>query len=59
MVDFLNHIIQDIKETIKEGYYDVQFKGRRVKKSLKDSIMKCKKVPIIAEIKPASQKKVH
>ncbi|MEM3382488.1 MAG: indole-3-glycerol-phosphate synthase [Nitrososphaerales archaeon] len=56
MVDFLDFIIQDVKRTINEGYYNVQFNSRRVKRSLKDSIMKCKKVPIIAEIKLASPK---
>ncbi|MCP8308888.1 MAG: indole-3-glycerol-phosphate synthase [archaeon] len=57
MVDFLEYIIQDIKKTIKEGYYSVQSNKRRFQKSLKDSIIKCKKAPIIAEIKPASPKK--
>jgi indole-3-glycerol phosphate synthase len=57
MADFLNSLVQDVKETIKEGYYNFQFKGRRVKRSLKNSIIKCKNAPIIAEIKPASPKK--
>ncbi|MCP8317620.1 MAG: indole-3-glycerol-phosphate synthase [archaeon] len=57
MVDFLDHIIRDVKKTIKEGYYNAQSNGRRFQKSLKDSIIKCKKAPIIAEIKPASPKK--
>ncbi|MCP8307350.1 MAG: indole-3-glycerol-phosphate synthase [archaeon] len=57
MVDFLDYMIQDVKKTIEEGYYNVQSNGRRIQKSLKDSIIKCKKVPIIAEIKPASPKK--
>ncbi|MGQ9468488.1 MAG: indole-3-glycerol-phosphate synthase [Nitrososphaerales archaeon] len=57
MVDFLDYIIQDVKKTIKEGYYNVQSNERRFQKSLKDSIIKCKKAPIIAEIKLASPKK--
>ncbi|MEM2872699.1 MAG: indole-3-glycerol-phosphate synthase [Nitrososphaerales archaeon] len=56
MVDFLDFIIQNVKRTIKEGYYNVQFDERRLQRSLKDSIVKCKKIPIIAEIKPASPK---
>ncbi|MGB9659674.1 MAG: hypothetical protein ACPLY9_04040, partial [Nitrososphaerales archaeon] len=56
MVDFLDFIIQDVKRTIEEGYYNVQSNERSAKRSLKDSIIKCKKVPIIAEIKPASLK---
>lgn len=56
MVDFLDFVIQDVKRTIKEGYYDVQFNERRLQRSLKDSIVKCKKIPVIAEIKPASPK---
>ncbi len=57
MVDFLDYIIQDVKKTVKEGYYNVQSNGRRFQKSLRESIMKCKKAPIIAEIKPVSPKK--
>ncbi len=49
-------MIQDVKRTIKEGYYNVQFNERRLQRSLKDSIVKCKKIPIIAEIKLASPK---
>jgi indole-3-glycerol phosphate synthase len=56
LVDFLDHIIQDVKGTINEGYYNVQSNKRSLKRSLKDSIMKCKKAPIIAEIKPVSPK---
>lgn len=56
MVDFLDFIIQDIKRTINEGYYYVQSSKGGIKRSLKDSIIKCNKVPIIAEIKPASPK---
>ncbi|MGQ9718902.1 MAG: indole-3-glycerol-phosphate synthase [Nitrososphaerales archaeon] len=57
MVNYIDHIIQDVKNTIREGYYNPRFYARRVKTSLKDSIVKCGRVPIIAEIKPTSPTK--
>ncbi|NWG09438.1 MAG: indole-3-glycerol-phosphate synthase [Nitrososphaerales archaeon] len=57
MADFIDNVIQDVKNTISEGYYDPRFYARRVETSLKESIVKCKRVPIIAEIKPASPTK--
>ncbi len=57
MVDFLNRIVQDAKETIKGGYYDIQFREGRIKNSLRGAIMRCKNAAVIAEIKPASPKR--
>ncbi|MCP8306622.1 MAG: indole-3-glycerol-phosphate synthase [archaeon] len=57
MADFLDYLVQEVKKTIKEGYYDIRFDGRKVHGSLRDSIIMCKRAPIIAEIKPASPKK--
>ncbi|RLI42535.1 indole-3-glycerol-phosphate synthase [Candidatus Bathyarchaeota archaeon] len=54
MVDFLDILVKDAKKTITEGYYIIEDKAERIHSSLKEHIMNCKHIPIIAEIKPAS-----
>lgn len=54
MPDFLEALAKDTKETISEGYYNVEQNYPRVNVGLKESILKCKKNAIIAEIKIAS-----
>ncbi len=55
MADFLDILVRDAEKTIAKGYYKVD-DDRKVTRhlSLKDTITKCKHVPIITEIKPSS-----
>jgi indole-3-glycerol phosphate synthase len=55
MGDFLDVLVRDAWETVRSGYYCVRDgnpAGPRV--SLKESIVKCMRAPVIAEVKPAS-----
>jgi len=54
MHDFLETLARDAKETINNGYYNVEETHACSSRGLKDSILKCRKNPIIAEIKTAS-----
>jgi len=55
MADFLDILVRDAKETVKSGYYEIErAETARRRLSLKESIKRCKHVPIIAEIKPSS-----
>jgi indole-3-glycerol phosphate synthase len=54
MVNFLENLVIDVKQSIREGYYDVDFPTRKAKKSLKNAVLECSKASIIAEIKPSS-----
>lgn len=55
MADFLDVLVKDAEKIISEGYYEVEVESTSKKIfSLKDSILKCKHAPVIAEIKPAS-----
>jgi len=57
MVDFLDKLAQNAKETIKEGYYEVPKTAKPAgapRISLKEAILKCEHAPVIAEIKLAS-----
>jgi len=54
MVDFLDVLAQDARKAINNGYYEVSVAAPRTPVSLRNAIMKCKNVPIIAEIKVAS-----
>jgi indole-3-glycerol phosphate synthase len=54
MLDFLDVLARDAKETIRSGYYQVPTQTRTAPISLKKAILKSKTVPVIAEIKAAS-----
>lgn len=54
MADFIDALVNNARETIDEGYYDTALRGRRVKVSLREAIVQCKRAAIIAEIKPTS-----
>ncbi|WP_455276951.1 indole-3-glycerol-phosphate synthase [[Eubacterium] cellulosolvens] len=56
MSDFLDAIVEDVKNTIDSGYYEVE-KIVHDKLSLKESIINCRKNSIISEIKLASPSK--
>jgi indole-3-glycerol phosphate synthase len=55
--DFLEILARDAKETVNNGYYNVEKTHTYSSPRLKDSILKCRKNPIIAEIKTASPSK--
>ena len=57
MHDFLEILARDAKETINNGYYNVEKTHTYSSPGLKESILKCRKNPIIAEIKTASPSK--
>ncbi len=57
MSDFLDKLAVDAANRIDEGYYDVNYKVKKQHASLKENIFKCKKAPIIAEIKFSSPSK--
>jgi len=54
MPDFLDMLAMDAKGTVEEGYYKVELKNRSASMSLADSILRCKRAPIISEMKLAS-----
>lgn len=54
MTDFLDILAESARETVKGGYYDVCASETSSMDSLKESICRCGRVPIIAEIKAAS-----
>jgi indole-3-glycerol phosphate synthase len=54
MADFLDMLVRDAKETIKEGYYEVSTQVPTPVISLKKMILESKNAPIITEIKAAS-----
>lgn len=56
MVDFLDRVVEDVKNTMESGYYDVK-PVRHEKISLKKAILSCVKNPVITEFKPASPSK--
>ena len=51
MYDYLDILAESAQKTITEGYYRVSYKQPKLTISLKESILKCKETPIIAEIK--------
>lgn len=58
MVDYLKTLVKDAIETVRSGYYS-RFSEKlsittRRRASLKMSILKCNRAPVIAEIKPES-----
>ena len=55
--DYLEILARDARETVAEGYYYVEQSHASVGMGLKESILKCKKNPVVAEIKPASPSK--
>jgi indole-3-glycerol phosphate synthase len=55
--DFLGILARDAKEAINNGYYNVERTHACSSLGLKDSILKCRGNPIIAEIKIASPSK--
>jgi len=54
MVDFLDVLARDAKETINEGYYEISTRISTSSGSLKKAILESKHIPIITEIKAAS-----
>ncbi|MCX6659483.1 MAG: indole-3-glycerol-phosphate synthase [Candidatus Bathyarchaeota archaeon] len=54
MPDFLETLANDANETINEGYYNVAQNHPRVNIGFKESILRCEKNAIVAEIKIAS-----
>ena len=56
MSDFLDAIVEDVKNTVASDYYEVE-KIEHDKLSLKETIINCLKNPIIAEIKFSSPSK--
>jgi len=56
MVNFLEILVKDALETVRSGYYNINFKVGNVsnKVSLRGSIISCPHAPIIAEVKPVS-----
>jgi len=56
MSDFLDILAEDSKKTIESGYYhfEADLTVERRGYSLRESILRCEKNPIIAEIKLAS-----
>jgi indole-3-glycerol phosphate synthase len=54
MVDFLDLLARDAKETVSKGYYEAPIQTTTSRISLRKAIMDSKTVPIIAEIKTAS-----
>jgi len=52
--DFLETLAKDARQTIREGYYNIEGSYARTDIGLKESILRCKKNPVIAEIKVAS-----
>lgn len=51
---FLEKLVRDTRRAIDEGYYDLNLKVYYARKSLSQSIINCKNIPIISEIKFAS-----
>lgn len=54
MTDFLDKLATDAIKRVDEGYYNLRLKEERSSRSLKNSILKCRNAPIIAEIKFSS-----
>jgi len=54
MADFLDVLGHDAKETVNTGYYKAVTETTFPSLSLKEAVLKCRKAPIIAEIKFAS-----
>ncbi len=54
MPDILRILAKDAKRTIAEGYYEIEQTHPRRNAGLKESILRCKKNAIVAEIKTAS-----
>ncbi|MCW3981805.1 MAG: indole-3-glycerol-phosphate synthase [Candidatus Bathyarchaeota archaeon] len=54
MADFLDVLGHDAKETVNTGYYKAVTETTSAYLSLKEAVLKCRKAPIIAEIKVAS-----
>lgn len=57
MPDYIDTLAKDAEKSIKEGYYETTTKVVAPHKSLKEAILKSKKIPIISEIKFASPSK--
>ena len=53
MSDFLDILAKEAKRTVESGYYKIGATKHR-ECSLKENIVKCKKIPVIAEIKLSS-----
>ncbi len=57
MTDFLDILTESARETVKRGYYEVRASTMTSMVSLKESICRCSRAPIIAEIKAGSPSK--
>jgi len=56
MSDFLDIVVESVRETIKEGYYDVP-PASYERRSLKGALQSRSRNPVVAEVKPASPSK--
>ncbi len=54
MPDFLDVLAKDALKTISEGYYNSPTRAQAPTISLKEAVLKCRRAPIISEIKFAS-----
>ena len=54
MADFLDMLGRDAKQTVDAGYYRKAKPATRSALSLKEAVLKCRRTPIISEIKVAS-----
>lgn len=54
MVDFLDVLARDARETISEGYYDIETSTATSSASLRRAILNSRHAAVIAEIKPVS-----
>ena len=54
MADFLDILVNDVQESLRNGYYNIEKRNLFPRISLKEAITNCVHAPIIAEIKPAS-----
>ncbi|MEM2914249.1 MAG: indole-3-glycerol-phosphate synthase, partial [Candidatus Bathyarchaeia archaeon] len=57
MPDFLDKLAVDANKRIEKGYYDVNFKVKKLHASLRENILRCRNAPVIAEIKFSSPSK--
>ena len=54
MADFLDILVNDARESLRNGYYNVEKRKSFPRISLREAITNCLHAPIIAEVKPAS-----
>ena len=57
MSDFLDVLARDAKATVESGYYEHPAKAATPRVSLRNAILQCPRVPVIAEVKGVSPSK--